>query len=100
MTGGSISLLPLEKDLYISHTNSAVEFANEGDMEEAIRLFDDYDYNGSRITVKKAGGAGGRSPPPRSPPPRRRSPSPRRSVSPRRSRSPRRRSASPPARFD
>ena len=31
----------------------AVEFANERDMEEAIRLFDDYDYNGSRISVKK-----------------------------------------------
>ena len=30
-----------------------VEFSNEGDMSEAIRLFDDYDYNGSRISVKK-----------------------------------------------
>ena len=32
-------------------------------MEEAIRLFDDYDYNGSRISLKKDTSGGGDRPP-------------------------------------
>ncbi|KAI9014999.1 hypothetical protein BC832DRAFT_547070 [Gaertneriomyces semiglobifer] len=74
-----------------------VEFSNQNDMEEALRLFDGYDYKGNTLKVKEGkSGAGrgdrNRSPAParrRSPSPRRRSPSPRRrSPSPRRRRSP------------
>lgn len=67
-----------------------MDFSNEKDMEEAIRLFDDYDYNGSRLSVKR-----GEAPPPRDNY-RDRSP-PRDSY---RDRSPRRRDDSPPRRRD
>ncbi|KND00384.1 uncharacterized protein SPPG_04708 [Spizellomyces punctatus DAOM BR117] len=65
-----------------------VEFSNLSDMEEAMRMFQDYDYEGQTLSVKEE----------RSGSPQRRSDrsSRRRSVSPRRrSPSPRRRSRSP-----
>lgn len=82
-----------------SYSKRTVEFANENDMQEAIRLFDDYDYNGSRLTVKKDSDGG--APPRDRSPPRRRDDSPprRRDDSPPRDRSPpRRRDDSPPRR--
>ncbi|RKO85835.1 hypothetical protein BDK51DRAFT_15479 [Blyttiomyces helicus] len=83
-----------------------VEFSSGADMAEALKMFDDFEYEGSRISVKEVVGVRverndrsprrrSRSPAPRRysrSPPRRRSRSPprRRSVSPRREKSPRR----------
>ena len=86
-------------------TYSIVDFSNEKDMEEAIRLFDDYDYNGSRLSVKKGEAPSGqrdsyrdRSPPRRrdDSPPRRRDDSPPRRREDRDDSPPRRRASRSP----
>ncbi|KAJ3209104.1 hypothetical protein HDU82_001406 [Entophlyctis luteolus] len=45
---GEVTFTDVDRDGY-----GYVEFSNSADMEEAIKIFDDYDYEGRRLAVKE-----------------------------------------------